>query len=48
MPTVESVTGTVGQEPEVKQVQAELPKDTPMQFDFSQLGAELSNANLGV
>ena len=50
MPTVESVTGVPGQEPEVTQVQAELPKENTapaMSFDFSQLGADLGNLNLG-
>ena len=51
MPTVEAVTGVPGQEPEVTQVQAELPKETvtqtTMSFDFSQLGADLGNLNLG-
>lgn len=50
MPTVESVTGVVGQAPEVTQVQAELPVENnspAMSFDFSQLGADLGNLNLG-
>ena len=49
MPTVESVTGVPGKAPEVKEVQAELPKESApaMQFDFSQLGADLGNLNLG-
>ena len=50
MPTVETVTGTPGQAPEVTQVQAELPKENAqpaMSFDFSQLGADLGNLNLG-
>lgn len=56
MPTVESTTGTVGKEVEVKQVQPELPKqeetqetNSPaMSFDFNQLGANLKDLNLGV
>lgn len=50
MTTVESVTGVPGSTPEVTQVQAELPKETAapaMSFDFSQLGADLGNLNLG-
>ena len=49
MPKVETVTGVPGQTPEVKEVQAELPKESApaMQFDFSQLGADLGNLNLG-
>ena len=49
MPTVECVTGVPGSAPEVTQVQAELPKENApaMSFDFSQLGADLGNLNLG-
>jgi hypothetical protein len=50
MSTVECITGVPGQEPEVTQVQAELPVENnapSMSFDFSQLGADLGNLNLG-
>ena len=51
MPTVEAVTGVPGSAPEVTQVQAELPVEStvtpPISIDFSQLGADLSNLNLG-
>jgi hypothetical protein len=51
IPTVDAITGVPGQEPEVIGVKVELPKENtitpPMSFDFSQLGADLGNLNLG-
>ena len=55
MPTVESVTSVPDKAPEVKEVQAELPKENTsapaMQFDFSQLeknmNVDFGNLNLG-
>lgn len=50
LPHVESTTCVPGKEPEVTQVQVELPKTESApaaMFDFSQLGSDLSNMNLG-
>ena len=45
--TVESTTGTVGSAPETSQVPVQTPAENNAQFDFSQLGKDLANFNLG-